>query len=148
MPRTPVPETPIHKHRNFGRTKHKIRFPKHPRIPPLPRNPMHPKQRNQPQLRIPIPAPPNPRHHRAAFLSVDVGNAAHCRKARRAEPNVAGRRQPPESRSNGHAPRQSRRNPPLWNEHLRLYAVRCRASGVEGIKARLFGRFSSRCGRR
>lgn len=63
--RAPMPETPIHKHRHPRRAKHKIRLPVQRMIPPPPRDLVRPENLDQPQFRIPVPLPANPRHHLA-----------------------------------------------------------------------------------
>jgi len=74
--RAPVPETAVHKHGHLRAAKHKVRLPKH-WLPPAPsRQPGRAKQRDQRQLRPPVPVRADARHHLGSFcFGKDVGHA-------------------------------------------------------------------------
>jgi hypothetical protein len=68
-----MPETPVDKHRQSQRAKHKIRFPEQLHPAPPPANAMRAKNPYQPQLGILVPRTANPRHHSGALcLGEDV----------------------------------------------------------------------------
>jgi hypothetical protein len=96
MERTPMPETTVHKHRHPLPGKNEIRsHPENPnsrlrnpnlKMPSPSRQPRPTQQPRQRQLRIPVAARPNPRHHRRALGHGEhAGPGAHppARKSRR-----------------------------------------------------------------
>jgi hypothetical protein len=63
VPPAPMPETPVHKHRDVLTAKHKVGFAKHWLIPSPASNPVASQEFRQRQLRPLVPPPANPRHH-------------------------------------------------------------------------------------
>lgn len=73
--RTAMPEAAIDKHGHAELRKHKVRPAEHRPVSTPAGDPLLPKDRDQPQFRIPIPPRPNPRHYLGSLgWGEDVGH--------------------------------------------------------------------------